>query len=177
MIYKEFSPKKLLIESVRNLYLEAFPPDERRDFEEIMDLLTNDDVPFNILTAELEDGTFAGFISYWDFKDFIYGEHFAVPATLRGQRIGERFLNYFINTQNSPIILEVELPEDEMSKRRIGFYERLGFDLQKEISYIQPPYSPEKSSLPMYLMTIGKVSKAEILQAIDIIYKNVYNVK
>ncbi len=37
------------------------------------------------------------------------------------------------------IILEIDPPVDEKSKRRMGFYERVGF-LQNSFDHIHPPY-------------------------------------
>lgn len=52
---------------------------------------------------------------------------------------------------NSLVVLEVELPFDEMSRRRIGFYQRSGFTLST-LRYIQPPYFDGAQPLELHLM-------------------------
>ena len=73
-------------------------------------------------------------------------------------------------------MLEVELPQDEMSRRRIGFYERCGFELC-HLPYLQPPYRPGDTPLPMHLMFHGTASPAPIFNTIrDTIHRHVYGV-
>lgn len=45
------------------------------------------------------------------------------------------------------VVLEVELPEDSLKKRRIGFYERHGFTFN-EYPYIQPPMGEDRHEIP-----------------------------
>ena len=176
MIQRETSSNDCNIEKVINLYISSFPEDERRDFNEVLRLLDNNS-PFRIISAISEDGNFAGFIGYWEFDNFIYGEHFAVEPEMRGQKIGEKFLAHLASISPKPIILEVELPEEEMSIRRIKFYERNGYKLRDDITYIQPPYSPEKNSLELKLMTYRDIKLSDNCYEIKTIHKNVYGVK
>ena len=72
------------------------------------------------------------------------------------------------------VILEVERPEDEMSRRRIGFYERCGFTLCKQ-DYLQPPYRKGGEAVPLYLMFIHTESiDGQYTQIRDEIYREVY---
>ena len=78
------------------------------------------------------------------------------------------------NFPDAKIVLEVELPEDELSKRRIGVYERNGFT-HCEKPYMQPPYRKSGSPIPMYIMFSGADSIDGIFDTITSeIYKNVY---
>ena len=176
MIYKKTTSTDCNIENLKNLYISSFPEDERRDFNEVLRLL-DDSSPFNIIVATKDDSTFAGFIGYWDFDNFIYIEHFAVEPELRGQKIGEKFLAHMASFSSKPIVLEVELPEEEMSIRRIKFYERNGYILREEIKYIQPPYSAGKNSLELKLMTLGSLDLSNDCNEIKTIHKEVYGVK
>src|SRR5574344_2161264 len=96
MIYIEISSRNLLIERVKALYLDSFPPEERRDFNMIIDLLNDESVPFHMIIAQHDDNHFAAFMTYWDFGNFLYIEHFAVDPKLRGHKIGEQFLSHII---------------------------------------------------------------------------------
>ena len=74
-------------------------------------------------------------------------------------------------------LLEVEMPTEEMSKRRIGFYERLGFVLDHHV-YFQPPYRKGEAFLEMRLMTHGELDLERSFERVKtIIHQNVYGVK
>ena len=50
------------------------------------------------------------------------------------------------------MVLEVELPEDELTCRRIGFYQRHGL-VFNSYRYLQPPMRKGQDMLPLRLMT------------------------
>ena len=81
-------------------------------------------------------------------------------------------------TQKKKLIcLEVELPEDELTKRRIGFYERNGF-VFNEYPYMQPPISKGKSSVPLRIMTYGTAIPEETFEKMkQVLYRRVYKVE
>jgi hypothetical protein len=56
-----------------------------------------------------------------------------------------------MHQEKPPIVLEVELPEDASSFKRIKFYKRFDFSIYKE-AYIQPPYDKGKQAVPMLIM-------------------------
>ena len=75
------------------------------------------------------------------------------------------------------ICLEVELPEEEMSKRRIGFYERNGF-YYNDYEYMQPAISKDRNEIPLRIMTTGgKVTEDRYNEMKDILYQYVYGVE
>ena len=51
-----------------------------------------------------------------------------------------------------PMVLEVELPEDALTRRRIGVYERHGL-VFNSYPYLQPPMRKGQGVLPLRLMT------------------------
>ena len=74
------------------------------------------------------------------------------------------------------ICLEVELPENDIARRRIGFYTRNGFSLN-EYHYIQPPMSAGKNPVPLLIMTTGGAVDEKKFEYIkDKLYEKVYNV-
>ena len=101
----------------------------------------------------------------------------AVDPALRNGGYGSRVMQTLLRELKKPLILEVETPEDEMSKRRIGFYQRQGFEIC-DTGYVQPPYRKGGESLPMYLMVANKPQQNTLdLQTIkETIYKEVYEV-
>ncbi|MDL2221541.1 GNAT family N-acetyltransferase [Parabacteroides sp. OttesenSCG-928-N08] len=141
------------LQLVEKTYVDSFPADERRDFSLVCDLL-RENASFRMYVLLVEE-QYVGFITTWQFDAFDYWEHFAIDASARNKGLGGRALTAFLKESPRPVVLEVELPLDEMSRRRIGFYERLGFRLDDH-EYIQPPY-PGGSSLEMRLMTYGEI--------------------
>ena len=78
-----------------------------------------------------------GFLSAWEFDDILFFEHFAVSSKVRNGGIGGRMLREVLAKVNKMTCLEVELPEGELEKRRISFYERNGF-CYNSYPYTQP---------------------------------------
>lgn len=116
----------------------------------------------------------AGFLAVWEFESFTYIEHFAVDPVLRNSGTGSAMLQELVRKYQKQICLEVELPEDELTRRRIGFYERNGF-VFNEYPYIQPPISKGKSPVPLRIMTYGEAITRETFEAIkNVLYRSVY---
>lgn len=104
-------------------------------------------------------------------------EHFAIDETKRNGGYGKLVLSALKEKLGRPIVLEVELPENETSKRRICFYQRQGFQLWKE-KYQQPPYRGGDSYLPMLLMAQGELNSETAFDEVKVtLYKKVYGVE
>ena len=74
-----------------------------------------------------------------------------------------------------PIVFEVELPETELAKRRIHFYERLGYQYYGDVEYYQGIFHEEASPQPLRLMMKDPHrNNEEINRIIDLIYQYVY---
>lgn len=104
---------------------------------------------FELVSREDE---FIGFILWWEFEDVRYVEHLATLPRLRGQGCGARILAEFIARSEVPVLLEVEHPTEEISRRRIGFYKRAGFVLN-DCEYLHPPYKRGGDPVSLALMT------------------------
>jgi ribosomal protein S18 acetylase RimI-like enzyme len=155
------------------LYRRSFPPDERRQLRSQKKIMLNPVYHFEIIT---DTDTFIGFILWWDFADLRYIEHFATIPILRGKGYGSRILKKFILRSEKPALLEVEHPDSEIKKRRIGFYERLGF-IPNEHDYLQPPYKKGGNCIPLKLLTYPKaISKEDVEHFCKNYHSIVYNV-
>lgn len=139
------------VEYIIELYQHSFPEIERRSIDKMLHILENED-NFNIFLLTKDDN-YVGFITYWEFDDFVYVEHFAIDTATRGNGYGSETLKNFVTLTHKPIILEVEEPEDEMSVKRISFYKKCGFDYWQDVEYLQPPYQEGFPHLPLKLMT------------------------
>ncbi len=126
-----------------SLYISAFPEEERRSLPYQLATLQRNDFYFEALYNE---DTFIGIIGWWDFAEVRYIEHLATSPLLRNGGYGKRILASFARESNKPILLEVEHPEDELTKRRVGFYERQGFVLNPH-HYAHPSYGNDPDAL------------------------------
>ncbi len=148
-------------EAVERLYIEAFPPDERRETEIMKEKIMCGEMA---LDGIILDETQVGFITTWDLGEVIYVEHFAMEPWARGRGIGANTLEILKKRNEKPLLLEVEPPETgEVAVRRIGFYNRCGFDTICT-EYVQPPYGPGKNALPLHLMATGNADVDAVIQ-------------
>lgn len=161
-----------LLDKVEKTYNASFPEEERRDFSLVRKMI-QDNSYFKVF-ALFKENDYAGFITAWEFDDFFYVEHFAIDESARNGGIGAKAMKQFLLLCNSPVVLEVEMPLDEMSRRRIGFYERLGFKLDGH-DYQQPPYRESEGWLDMRLMSYGEIDlKKSFGNVKEKVYKYVY---
>lgn len=160
---------------IERVYTDSFPQDERRDFDEVVRLIReNDDFTIALLSNGEQP---VGFISYWPWSDFTYMEHFAIDNRFRGAGYGAESMTALLKLLDKPAVLEVEKPTDDLSKRRIAFYQRLGFVLNTH-PYIQPPYSPDRQPLELYLMSYGNFDLDRVFDTVVTrIHNRVYGVK
>jgi ribosomal protein S18 acetylase RimI-like enzyme len=158
---------------IKELYCSAFPANERREYSGLVQLLYNAECVVNLIFA---DQKIAGFIIVWEFQNFVFIEHFAIEPELRGQGIGEKSLTIITKNYYKPVILETEPPIDEMSKRRVGFYQRNGFHLLRN-QYFQPSYDGIKPKVELRLMsTKSDYSSSQMDECISVIREKVYHV-
>lgn len=153
----------------------SFPPEEHRPLDELRQYTDHKShFHVHIITC---DQVPAGFITCWDFGHFRYLEHFAIDPAYRNGGYGKQVLELLCRESDLPIVLEVEMPETEMARRRIGFYQRAGFQLWTK-PYKQPPYRDKDGYLPMLLMVHGPMDCEKDFETVQWqIYQEVYHVK
>src|SRR4030095_1386358 len=155
-----------------SIYESSFPPDERGSLAQQEALLKE---PAYHLIAAYENDSLMGFISSWEL-DFTFIEHVAVKEHLRDRGAGTKLLHAFLS-ERKKVILEVEPPENDLKKRRIAFYKRIGFRLNS-FPYLQPPYGPGKSAVPMALMSYPKaLDEKEFSLVRDKLHQEVYRLE
>ncbi|MBQ8866330.1 MAG: GNAT family N-acetyltransferase [Bacteroidaceae bacterium] len=142
---------------VEELMAEAFPREERRD-EADLRAITRDEARFHNLVIT-DEGAPVGLITCWELGRFCYIEHFAILPTMRNRGYGRRVMELMQGRLNLPIVLEAEPPVEEVARRRIAFYQRLGFTLWQS-PYLQPPYRATDDFLPLCLMACGALDEA-----------------
>lgn len=154
------------------LYVEAFPLEERREIAQLEKMLETE--PAMCCNAVECDGVLAGLLVYWDFDTFYYLEHLAVFAEMRDKKIGQRILDWIDGHLGGVRILEVEPDDTEIAARRIQYYRRNGYRILDK-SYIQPSYRPGGEGCPLWIMGNVDEQPREVLdEEIRIIKNRVY---
>jgi ribosomal protein S18 acetylase RimI-like enzyme len=154
-----------------NLYLDSFPGEERRELNSLLSMLDEKSMYFSAVLSGTE---LVGFVVYWVFEDFRYIEHLAVLPDHRREGIGSWILQK-LQQKGEPILLEVEIPHDDTSFQRVGFYNRSGF-YALSVTYSQPPYREGESLLPMMLFSDQPNWEPETLRrCIELFHYRVYN--
>lgn len=157
---------------MQQLFESAFPPEERRTTDRWLALIEQGCVTCHVARY---DGRFAGFLTVWDLGAFRYGEHFAIEPALRGQNIGAAMMQHVLSSSPKPFVLEVELPDTDIARRRIAFYQRLGFVLCDR-HYLQPPYNKGFAPFPLRLMEHGgQLTQTDFDSVVRTIHRVVYN--
>jgi len=165
------SSDKKNLTKIKKIYEYSFPADERRDFDKLIDLIN--DVRFQLRGVFVDDDL-VGFISLWDFSEFMYVEHFAIAKQLRGNGLGTHVLQNILDETPIKIVLEVDLPSDNISFKRIKYYQKFGFILCHE-EYIQPPYGEGKDAVPMFIMSKPEIDDfTEFQQIVKTLHSQVY---
>lgn len=141
--------------AIHSLYMSAFPVEERRPWESLVQLVDSRAPFFRLRAAGTSGCALAGFVTEWRLPGAVYVEHFAVDPALRGSGIGGAIIDDIVaGAGDQPVVVEVELPDANAgAPRRISFYERHGFSSMDGFVYFQPPYAPGLPDVQLMLMT------------------------
>lgn len=154
------------------LYRISFPLHEQREEPSQTAILGNNAYHFDVVC----DGSqFVGEILYWDLGGAYYIEHFCVLPALRNKHYGQKILQAY---QNTPLILEIDPPVDEISIRRRGFYQRCGF-VENPYPHIHPPYHVGNKGHDLVIMSSPEQLSANAYEKFntflrDTVMKNAY---
>jgi ribosomal protein S18 acetylase RimI-like enzyme len=147
------------LESIWRLYCTSFPPEERRGFEDLKQLVSVKECFVNEIITDNKE--IAGLCVFWMFEKFVFVEHFAIFPGMRNNGIGGAALLWL--RKNYPLILlETELPTNETSRRRIKFFQRNGFHVLDR-PYFQPSYGNKKPEVELKIMCSMPFLADEIL--------------
>lgn len=150
----------------------SFPSCERRIYKNQYDLLFDPD--YNIYIKRDSEQNIIAFLAAWEFDSFSFIEHFAVNENRRGGNIGSKMLAEFLKLQSKPVVLEVEAVQNEIAKRRINFYKRLGF-CENPFGYYQPTMQKGNEQIYLKIMSYKMpLNEAEFDIIKTEIFKKVY---
>ena len=130
------------------LYEQSFPIHERRTKQAQQVRLGCPGYHFDLL---MEGEELQGILLWWEAGPFCYVEHFAIAPQLRGTGIGTRALEQ-LREEGRRVLLEIDPPVDEVSRRRQRFYEKAGF-CANPYHHIHPPYRAGFSGHALVVMT------------------------
>ena len=150
-----------------NLYRISFPYHERRENFSQKEILQDKEYNFGLI---YDEDIFVGLILYWESEQFIYIEHFCICPELRNKQYGQKTLT-LLKKKNKTLILEIDPPQDDISKRRKCFYERCGF-VANSFSHTHPPYHKESEGHNLLIMTCPKQITQNIFDAFSLYLKN-----
>ena len=131
------------------LYCAAFPDYQRR---EQADIAATFRLPEYRLDAWSADGDFAAVMSWWEFPDMRYVENLAVTPAKRSLGIGQKMLGAWLPTADTPAVLEIDPVVDELTRRRLAFYRRLGF-VKNNITHTVPSLVERSVQIPGELLS------------------------
>ncbi|MDO4691943.1 MAG: GNAT family N-acetyltransferase [Porphyromonadaceae bacterium] len=162
------------LETLRLAYLESFPTDEQRPWEQLLGPIAEE---FRFVPIYDRDEAL-GFVTLWILGDVVYVEHLMTLPQARGRGLGARVIECILEFCGPrPLVLEVEYEgASAMASRRIGFYHRLGLSIQP-IDYLQPPYTSDGASVPLHLMCSRDLPLPALEQVRADLYRYVYRVE
>ena len=143
------------------IYTESFPLNERRTPEQQILIFPK---PHYQTNAYIINNQIVGFIANWNDPEFIFIEHFAISSEFRSKKLGSTVLQQFIDDFKIPVILEIEMPIDELTRRRLKFYELAGF-IRNPHQHYMPPYHENDPPLEMEILTFPtqiKIGRAHV---------------
>ncbi len=141
-------PEHPLYARAMELYKLSFPDHEQREPASQARILHDEDYHFTLVRDE---GRFLGIALYWEMPEARYLEHFCILPEARNGGCGRQVLSLLQQT-GRPLILEIDPPVEEISRRRKGFYERCGF-VENPFPHVHPPYHPENSGHPLQVLS------------------------
>ena len=157
-------------DTVYSIMEQSFPMEEYRFYEGQKALLEK---PAYRIYAAKEEGKILGFAAVWQLENVLFLEHLAVDPQHRNRGIGAKLLGFLAEKR---CCLEVELPETDLARRRIGFYQRNGFFLNY-YPYMQPSLGEGRSPVPLQIMTSGStITPEEFARLKELLYTHVYEV-
>ena len=164
------SSKDPLIAQVPELYESAFSEAERTDTERFLWMIDHcQEMSFYAIT---EDDDFCGMAVVFELGICRYLLYLATLDIHRNKGLGALTLKLLREETNLPIIGEMEPPTDDITRRRIAFYERNGFHVELEDPRILNDAHLDPSCVLMLIST-HPLSDADECQrrVVETIYK------
>lgn len=149
------------LNEIKNLYMTAFPENERCEFNYLLNSRYSDYEMFAITT----ENHFVGFIFIVFYKDIAYVNYFAIKEEFRNCGYGSMALGLIKEQfQNFNIMLSIEKPVTEIQKRRLKFYERNDF--------VTTDFELKSNNVEFQVMCYGNYNFESLLQFFKLNFPN-----
>lgn len=157
-------------QQVWRIYIDSFPEHERRRISSHSAACDNEQFHTQIA---VENGNLMAILFFWKYDGVIYVEHLAVNPAMRNRNVGTTVLSEFIEANaGSSIILEIDPPIDEISQRRLKFYQRIGF-IENTYQYTHPSYNRNGLEHELVIMSYPKALQHETFDRFNQYMKDV----
>lgn len=130
-------------------YESSFPITERRTLQAQALAFAH---PRYRLEAWLSGTSFAGLTGSWLYDNYRFVEHLAVAPATRSKGLGKQLLQQWMNADPRPVYLEIDLVTDDISRRRLHFYQRLGF-VENTLDHAQPMFQGGDGQVPLRVLS------------------------
>ncbi|WP_294593424.1 GNAT family N-acetyltransferase [uncultured Rikenella sp.] len=144
-----------LAEAAWAIYEQSFPLCEQRPLAEHLRALGDPAFHYHLL---IERGRLVGLLSWWDWETdegqrFRFGEHFAIAPEKRGGGYGSQALKLLQGDGSRLLLLEIDPPQDEVSRRRERFYLSNGMCPNYDYDHVHPSFRPTTEPHRLFLMS------------------------
>jgi GNAT superfamily N-acetyltransferase len=157
MEYLEITPEdSIRWKRIWELYENSFPIAERRKIGDHL-RACNDDRFFPL--SVWEGGELIGLMFFWEWDSYRYLEHLAVNPALRGHGYGSQMLRFLRDSEHT-IILEIDPLSNELSVRRLQFYERSGYTLTP-YRFVHLPYRLDANAQELLILSYPRMITKE----------------
>jgi GNAT superfamily N-acetyltransferase len=167
------------------IYRHSFPENERQPVDNIEKRLK---AGLSDMIVGKKDGIVVFMAILYPLRgtNYILLDYIATAPDYRNQGIGAEFLNKIINSNKADgkyLILEVDDPrfgENKVERQsRVGFYQRLGAKIFKDVKYFLPPFSSDVPTEMILMMLPAPKSMiiegAVVRNLIQQIYRELYD--
>lgn len=149
------NPSHPWFQAAWQIYEASFPLAERRPLAEHIRALENDAFYYHLLA---ENGELVGLLSWWDWTTadgtpYRFGEHFAIAPSRRGGGYGSQALEFLKGDGSRLMLLEIDPPTDDISRRREQFYQRNGLVTNPSYDHVHPSFRPTTAPHQLLIMS------------------------
>lgn len=169
-------------DTVKFIYIEAFPIDERQTCETILNRIEKNKIKLLVVKLDMK---VVGFALVWEVAHLAthYIEYIAVLKGYRNKGIGGFLLKSLKDyAGNSILLVEIENPSinnlDLIKIKRVEFYKKNGFTFIPNIKYKMPSMDNEDGAISMFLLRYDKCNNEimvnYLIELVNFLYITVY---
>lgn len=143
-----------------SIYSTSFPVYEQRSHEQQLYAFSSKHYH---LFCRISENRLNAFISFWNFDNYVYVEHFAVNSQIRGQSTGTNTLTQFMEETQKMIVLEIDPIVNEISKKRLSFYQKLDFK-PCPYKHVHPAYNKTYQPHELLVLSSGSILSSSMYE-------------